>query len=245
MKPLKIYVCEDEDISLGINKVVLEKILQKKNITADITCCHNYNQQDDSFFADVELAILDIDLEGSTINGIQLAKKILERNPCTVFIFITSHEEFAHEATQIHLSGFLDKPLNQYDFEDALNRAIIQINGYRLKNINRNMATFQKGKFCLKERSIISVEKLPHTHEVIVRTTENKIQAYDSIKDTEKRLSSDFVKLNGSVIVNLAYVFHIEGNLVIMRGGFKYNITMRNQEKVKKAYENYITRKLV
>lgn len=245
MKPLMIYVCEDEDISLGINKVVLEKLLKEKHITAEITYRYNYKEQDEQLLKRTELAILDIDLDGSTINGIQLAKKILELNPSAVFIFITSHFEFAHEATKIHLSGFLDKPLNPFDFKDALNRAITQVNGYRIKNSNNNIATFQNGKFLLKERSIISIEKVPNTHEVEVHTTENELQAYDSIKDTEKRLSNNFVKLNSSVIVNLSYIFHIEGDTVIMRGGSRYSISIRNREKVRKAYEEYILRKLV
>lgn len=245
MKPLRIYVCEDEDISLGINKVVLEKLLKEKNIKAQITYCHHYKEEDEKLLASIELAILDIDLEGSTMNGIQLAKKILERNPSAVFIFITSHSEFAHDATKIHLSGFLDKPLDPFDFEDALNRAITQVNGYRIKNSNNNSATFQKGKFLLKERSIISIEKIPNTHEVVIHTTENKLQAYDTIKDTEKRLSNHFVKVNCSVIVNLSYIFHIEGDTIIMRGGAKYSISLRNREKVRKAYEEYISRRLV
>ncbi|SES61900.1 LytR/AlgR family response regulator transcription factor [[Clostridium] polysaccharolyticum] len=245
MKPLRVYVCEDEDISLGINKVVLEKLLNEKNIVAEITYSHSYKEQDAPFLATIELAILDIDLEGSNLNGIQLAKRILKLNPSTVFIFITSHHEFAHEATKIHLSGFLDKPLNPYDFKDALGRAIMQVNGYRIKYSNNKMATFQNEKILLKERSIICIEKLARTHEVEIFTTEKKLQAYDSIKEIEKRLSGNFVKLNCSVIVNLSYIFNIEGDIVMMRGGGRYSISVRNREKVRKAYEEYTTRMLI
>ena len=86
---------------------------------------------------------------------------------------------------------------------------------------------------------------MSNTHEVVIHTTENELQAYDSIKDTEKRLSNNFVKLNSSVIVNLSYIFHIEGDTVIMRGGARYSISIRNREKVRKAYEEYISRKLI
>lgn len=239
MKPLTIYVCEDEDICLGVNRYVLEELLKKKDITADITCRKSYKEEDDQFLTSIELAILDIDLEGSDLNGIQLAKKIRELNPSAVFIFITSHSEFAYDATQIHLSGFLDKPLNQYDFEDALYRGIMQINGYRMKNSNHNKVTFQNGKLSLNERSIISIEKIPNSHEIEIRMKDKKIQVYDSIKAAEQRLSNHFIKLNGSVLVNLAYIFRMEGNTVIMYGGVRYNISLRNREKVKKVYEDY------
>lgn len=239
MKPLTIYVCEDEEISLGINRYVLEELLKKKNITADITYRKNYKEEDEQFLASIELAILDIDLEGSVLNGIQLAKKIRELNPSAVFIFITSHSEFAYDVTQIQLSGFLDKPLNQYDFEDALYRGIMLINGYRMKNFNHNTVTFQNGKLLLKERSIISIEKIPNSHEVEIRMKGKKIQVYDSIKDAEQRLSKHFIKLNGSVLVNLAYIFRMEGTTVVMYGGVRYKISLRNREKVRKVYEDY------
>jgi len=144
-----------------------------------------------------------------------------------------------HDATKIHLSGFLDKPLNQYDFEDALYRGIMLINGYRMKNSNHNTVTFQNGKMSLKERSIISIEKIPYSHEVEIRLKGKKIQVYDSIKDAEKRLSNHFIKLNGSVLVNLAYIVHMEGATVVMYGGVRYNISLRNREKVRKVYEDY------
>lgn len=245
MKPLRVYVCEDEDMYLGVNRSVLEKLLEEKNIKADITYAHNYKEQDDQFLATVELAILDIDLEGSILNGIQLAERMLKMNPCTVFIFITSHREFAYEATKIHLSGFLDKPLDPFVFKDAFGRAITQVNGYRMKNANNNMATFQNEKILLQEKNIISIQKVPKTHEIDILTTEKTIRTIDSIKDTEKRLSSNFVKVNCSVIVNLSYIFNIDGNMVMMRGGASHSISARNRNKVRKAYEEYISRRFV
>lgn len=245
MKPLMIYVCEDEKIGLDVNKAVLENLLKDRNVKAQITYRNTYNEQDNQLLESTELAILDIDLVGSMFNGIQLARKIRELNPCTVFIFITSHKEFAHDASQIHLSGFLDKPLDPEDFEDALDRAIDQVNGCRIKNSNHNVASFQNNKILLRERNIISIEKLSKTHEVKILTTEGEIRAWDSIKDTERRLSDNFVKVNWSIIVNLAYVFHIEGDSVIMRGGTKYSISLRNRNKVRDAYEEYLSRKFV
>lgn len=245
MKPLRIFVCEDEVISLKMNGLVLEEHLKEKNIVADITYRHNYDEHDERILKKTELAILDIDLEGSNINGIELAKKIQKMNPNAVFIFVTAHEEFAYEAAHIHLSGFLGKPLNQYDFQDSLDRAIIQINGYRIKQLNNYVATFQDGKIMLRERSIISIVKVTKSHEVEVLTTERKIRVYDSIRYVEKRLSHNFVKLNRSVIVNLSYIFNIENNVVVMRGGTLYEISTRNQKKVREAYEGYISRRLV
>ena len=245
MKPLKVFMCEDEDVSLGINKLILEKHLKEKNIDSEIIYRFTYKEQDKEILKNTELAILDIDLEGSEINGIELARKIQEMNPYAVFIFITSHGEKALEAAAIHLSGFLQKPINHYDFQDALNRAIVQVNGYRIINSNNKIATFQNGKMTLRERSIISITKLPKTHEVEILTTEETFQVYDSIRRIENRLSDQFVKVNRSVLVNLSYIFNIKNEIVTMKGGASYEISVRNMQPVKQAYEDYVTRKLI
>lgn len=111
--------------------------------------------------------------------------------------------------------------------------------------MNHNIAKFHNEKIVLQERVVISIEKLPNTHEVKIVTTEKEIQTYDCIRDIEKRLSSNFVKLNRSVIVNMSYIFDIESNVVNLRGGISYEISVRNQDKVKKSYEEYIAKRLV
>lgn len=42
MKPLRVFVCEDEEVSLEINRVILENYLKKNQIKAKITYCHNF-----------------------------------------------------------------------------------------------------------------------------------------------------------------------------------------------------------
>lgn len=245
MRSLKVFLCEDEDISAKVNRLILLEHMKKKKISVDITYCSSYKEHKDELFKDIDLAILDIDLGDSILNGIELAKRMQIVNPCIVIIFITAYKDYALSAAQIHLSGFLEKPLNPHDFQDALNRAIIQVNGYRITNSNNRVATFQNNKITLKERSIISIVKLATTHEVEVITTEKKFRVYDSIKHVESSLSDDFVKLNRSVIVNLSYIFNIESDTVRMKGGTSYVVSTRYLKKVKKAYEEYVTRKLV
>ena len=92
---------------------------------------------------------------------------------------------------------------------------------------------------------MVSIAKLPRTHEVQIVTTEKNIQTYDSIRSIENEMSSNMVKLNRSIIVNMLYIFDIEGNTVNMRGGAKYKISLRNQNKVKEAYKRYIADRLV
>ena len=84
MKPLRIFLCEDEDISLKMNCLVAMEYLKKKQIKAEFTYRSSYREQDDELLKKMELAILDIDLGED--NGIELAKKMRRLNPSVVII---------------------------------------------------------------------------------------------------------------------------------------------------------------
>ena len=57
----------------------------------------------------VDIAFLDINMRG--IGGLQLAKKIIELRPECKVVFCTGHEEYAVSAFQLHVSGYLMKPI--------------------------------------------------------------------------------------------------------------------------------------
>ncbi len=58
-----------------------------------------------------DLAILDIDMP--EINGIKLAARIKEIHPDTSIIFLTGYSQYAVEAFEMHVSGYLLKPVNR------------------------------------------------------------------------------------------------------------------------------------
>ena len=66
----------------------------------------------------VALAFLDIEL--GTTSGIDLCKKLLEINPLTNIIFLTSFPGYALDAWNTGASGFLTKPLHLEDVKKQL-----------------------------------------------------------------------------------------------------------------------------
>ena len=68
-----------------------------------------------------DLALLDINMPG--MDGITLARKIWERHPDTVIIFLTEHPQYAVDAWEIHAAGYLIKPLTRERLTDELSYA--------------------------------------------------------------------------------------------------------------------------
>ena len=73
----------------------------------------------------VDIAFLDINMRG--IGGLGLAEKLLAAQPHCKIVFCTGHEEYAVSAFQLHVSGYLIKPITP----EAVQKEIDHIKGIR------------------------------------------------------------------------------------------------------------------
>ena len=73
----------------------------------------------------IELAFLDINMRG--IGGLGLAEKLIELHPRCKIIFCTGYEEYAVSAFQLHVSGYLMKPITP----EAVQKEIDHIKGVK------------------------------------------------------------------------------------------------------------------
>lgn len=239
MKPLKIYLCEDEKLQLKINHLIVEEYLKDKHLQAEFIFRSGYEEQDDELLKSVEIAILDIDL--GEVNGIQLAERMRQLNPKVVVIFVTAYERFSYEASKIYLSGFLHKPLEPLELKSTLDRAIVQVYGYRAIANNTRKVMFQNGKLILPERTIISLEKITGTKHIKVITTKEIYEFRDTLKHAEKLLSDSFIKVHRTVMVNACYIVRVEYDTVKMRNGITYHVAINRTKEVKKKYEKFLS----
>ena len=73
----------------------------------------------------VDVAFLDINMRG--IGGLGLAEKLMELQPRCKIIFCTGYEEYAVSAFQLHVSGYLMKPITA----EAVQKEIDHIKGIK------------------------------------------------------------------------------------------------------------------
>ena len=73
----------------------------------------------------VDIAFLDINMRG--IGGLGLAEKLTELHPRCKIVFCTGYEEYAVSAFQLHVSGYLIKPITQ----EAVQKEIDHIKGVK------------------------------------------------------------------------------------------------------------------
>ena len=73
----------------------------------------------------IDIACLDINMRG--IGGLGLAEKLMELQPRCKVIFCTGYEEYAVSAFQLHVSGYLMKPITA----EAVQKEIDHIKGVK------------------------------------------------------------------------------------------------------------------
>lgn len=103
---MRILVVDDEPIALeGLVSMISEVAPQ-----ADV---HGFDNASDAFIyaftAYPQVAFLDINLRADS--GLDLAKRLNEINPQINIIFTTGHKQYVERAFEMHVSGYVVKPV--------------------------------------------------------------------------------------------------------------------------------------
>lgn len=105
---MKAIVVDDEIAMLSALKEAVEASTDIEKVDAFSACSAVLEYIEEN---EVDIAFLDIMMRG--IGGIELAKKIQEVHPECKIVFCTGYSEYAIEAFQQHVSGYLMKPITK------------------------------------------------------------------------------------------------------------------------------------
>jgi len=105
---MKILAADDELLQLGR----LERSIATAIPGAEITSFSKPSEIVKWVEAGGQADIAFLDVEMGSMNGIQVAKKILAAKPQTNIIFVTGYTDYALDAFKVHASGYITKPVS-------------------------------------------------------------------------------------------------------------------------------------
>ena len=168
---------------------------------------------------EVDLLFLEVEMPG--LNGIELAKLLLNRN--MVIIFTTSKKDYAAEAFELNIADYLLKPLPPTRFVQAVNRAreIICQQKAKIESTNseyifvRDSSVVRK----LKLEDILWAEAMG---DYVKFYTPGKLYAiHGTLKDAEQRLpQSRFIRVHRSYIISVNKIDTMQGGGIVIDGQF-------------------------
>jgi len=146
---IKILYVEDEDLTRELTFTILNQFFK------DITVCKNGAEALEKFEKyNYDIVISDINMPN--LNGLELAKKIREKNQTTSIIFTTAYSDLSYisEALNIGVDGFLIKPIDINQLTSTLKRVLLKhLYLKKTKEIQNYLKQFEEA---INESAIIS-----------------------------------------------------------------------------------------
>ena len=233
---LKIAVCDDDAIVLKN----LEKYFNKLD---DVAVQYDiYNRADRLYqYVEAKEKIYDVfilDIEMQEMNGIELARKIREKDSNCLIIFLTSYSQYVFSVFEVITFDFLRKPLKYSEFDNLIKKI------KRYFKITKGVFVFsyRKNSFSIPFEEIYYIEKSGRRAYLY---SKNKEYVFNmTLSEIWKQLDSGmFVSIHPSCIVNLFYVREIVRDELILKNGDKLFVSKKYCQEVKKRHLRFIKEK--
>ncbi len=239
----KIVICDDcmEDLAL------IKELLLKYKETSP---CHKFKLEtytNSSLLYDriqqkelADIYILDMIMSEKT--GIDLGQQIRKIGDENVIIYITSSDDFALDAYNVHAVRYLLKPVSEAKMFEALTYALSYT---EVKKETVFLVKTKDGLICVPYSKIEYIENCSRTLEVHLTDGElvKSIFIRTSFDEEIREILTDknFIQVHKSFLVNLKNIKKLTRNSVIMDSGKNIPISQKRAAAVKKEYLLFVS----
>ena len=203
---LSILICDDDDGMIDTMRSIVESVLHKSGKKARIHTCTDASLVSDQLLSGCDIALLDIDLEEASYNGMDVARRMRTLRSDTVIIFVTNFIEYAPEGYEVQAFRYILKRDLHTDLKAVLPLA--------LKQLNQETLPIQLNGEIIRVPldDILYLEVQQHNGTVVTRklTPEQKQKEYTfyaALSDLEERLEPlGFLRIHKSYLVNMKHL---------------------------------------
>lgn len=182
-----------------------------------------------------DILLLDIQMPG--LSGMEIARKLRERDSKVIIIFVTAIEEYVYEAFDVEALHYLVKPFTDDKFKSVMERAIRQWEHgeqYREKE-GKSIVLMVKGVHVK-----VSIEDIIYAEvfnrKVIIHKLNEDIEYYGKMKELEKAAGEDFFRPHRAYLVNFKYVEKYNSSTIYLEKG----TALMSKEKFPEFVKRYL-----
>lgn len=241
---MRIAIIEDEQLHKDllisyINKWTASvKTSHMENVIKDYENAEQFlfNYDDENPFD-----ILFIDIQMSGMNGMELAKKVREKDKDVSLVFTTGITDYIQEGYDVEAMHYLIKPLKQEKVFECLKKAaskkktekyIIVHTEEDVLKLNIEALNYVEAR---GHRCIAALDKK-------LKNEENTVEVRESLQEMEKLLDGyDFIKCHRSYLCRIGSIYRIEKSEVYFDDGSSIPVSRRMYDNVNKAFINYFS----
>lgn len=216
---LRIAVCDDDALAIGVVSGTVSGLLEKKDMTAEISTFRNARELEHAMRQTAfDLIFMDINLPDA--NGIDFGTKLRDAGSKTQIIFVSGNENSVFDSFKCEPIGFVRKSRFLKDlvscFELFLKRRD-ETDGAGAKTIS---VKCKKQVLLISVDNILYVEGALKLQRVFVSGNSEEYIISSSMKKLEEELAPyGFIRIHSGYLVNYRYIKLIDKNEVRLKDG--------------------------
>lgn len=241
---MKVVVCDDSMEDLEKIRGLLTKYIEtNKTIPLEaeyyIRSAELYHQIQKKERGDIY--ILDMIMSGKT--GIDIGALIRSTDERSVIIYVTSSDDFAFEAYNVHAVRYLLKPVRDELFAEALDYAVAELS--KTKRDTVYTVKTRTGLVSIPYSRIEYIENYSRTLNICL-TDQKTVQSIFIRKSFDEEIrqiveNGGFVQVHKSFLVNLCHVERLASGNVLMKSGANIPVSKTRTADVKKEYLKFVS----
>ncbi len=232
---MNIAICDDEESLAERLKAFISTWSQVRSCSCSI---RTFTSGEELLFETAgsypfDLILLDIDLGGKNLDGLQLARKIRKTDANVNLAFLTNYSGYVFEGYEVAALRYLMKPVteeNLFPLLDLVRERMGRISRYLVLEIDGEQHR-------VEEDSILYLEARNHT--VRVGTETGTLEVKVTLSNLAHQLGSDFIPTHRSFIVNLRHVERVGRKECLLENGHSIPVSRGTWEKLNQAFIAY------
>ncbi|MDR1156875.1 MAG: LytTR family DNA-binding domain-containing protein [Oscillospiraceae bacterium] len=179
--------------------------------------------------------MLFLDIQMKDIDGIQTAQEIRKTNQHAIIFFITGFTQYISAAFTLNAFQFIVKPVKKDMFDREFRRALKKhFMGHKKYIVESDARTI-----ALEIKDIVYMESLDHY--IAVHTERNEYIKRGQLNGEEKALVPyGFVRTHRKYLVNMAYIFEITQNDMVLKSGDHLQLSARKHSEVMNSFNHFL-----
>lgn len=231
---MRFAICDDEITSRQVIKSYIEEYFQDNRLSLPDICEFESGEallDDNSHF---DIVFLDIEMNG--ISGISVGRRMSKTDKHTLFIIVTSYNDYLDEAMSFQAFRFLNKPINKPRFMRNLHDALYVSN----TNNERIAVVTKKEVLTMFSSDIIMIEVC--NRKVTVYTTYGSYESKEPLTYYSERLNPNiFFQPQKGFLINMGFIDSFNNDKVsLFQGRYHAYVTVRKYKELKNAYLMYL-----
>ena len=240
---IRVLIIDDEKQITTLIKDCLTHCFKEKGIQSTIFMCNHPSELLNDDFSTWDLIVLDVEMPGT--NGIELAKKIRDKNKNVIIVFITNYNKYIIDSYKVHAFDYISKPISQNKIDNFINDLMVY--GY-FKDKEDPIYSFKTtlGNINVEQSKILYFEYLDKSKEYGSRVVKmvtnqrvyvirNKISSIYTLLD-----SNVFVIPHKSFIINFENVQMFKSKEIIMSNEERIPLSQKKTREIKILFHRFI-----